>query len=1076
MPFALRLDGPLDTGAIARSLNEIVRRHAILRTTFAIVDGQPVQLIAPALAVPLPQVDLGDLSEPARAARVQELSGAEFQHSFDLARGPLLRASLLRLGECEHTLLLNFHHVVFDGWSYDVLVSELATLYAAFATGRPSPLPELPVQYADFAAWQRERLQGALTERQLTYWRAQLGGELPRLTLLTDRPQQPASAQRGASQAIILPSQVTAGLLRLSRAEEATPFMTLLALFTLLLARQTGQEDIVVGSPIANRPHTDSEALIGFFLNTLVLRINLAGSPTFRELARRVRETALQAYAHQDVPFEKLVEQLQPDRDLERTPLFDVLFNYINTPQAHPTLPGLTLRLEDLDEQESKFPITLYATEQGDELRLLMVYQSALFSPERISGLLEQLSYLAEQIATAPDQPIGAYSLVTPAASAILPDPRADLPAPAHPPITAIIEELAACRPEHPAIAQRGRSWSYAELVQSARGIAEALVAQGLERGDVVAVSGPRSFGLIASMLAALMSGGKLLTLDQHLPHERRQVMLRAAGATYLLWADQRQPEAERDSSLITLHIDPNSGLSDATAHAGQSGVMLPQIRPEDPAYIFFTSGTTGVPKGVLGWHNGLSHFLTWQRETFAIGWQDRAAQLTGLSFDVVLRDVFTPLTAGATLCLPDDGDELGPEHVLPWLERERITMLHTVPALAQSWLANVPQGVTLGALRWAFFAGEPLRDTLVKRWRAAFPESGAIVNLYGPTETTLAKCFYQVPAEPAFGVQPVGRPLPHTQALVLSEGQRLCGVGEVGEIAIRTPFRSLGYSNAPEEQRKRFIKNPFRDDDRDLVYLTGDRGRYRRDGQLEILGRVDQQVKIRGVRIEPDEVAALLAQHPAVRACAVVAQQNERGEYALVAYIVEGSGIKGQGSADPASEILIPDPRSLTPDLRDYLARQLPSVMLPAAYVPLDALPLTPNGKLDRKALPPADLRQPATQASIVAPRTPLEEILAGVWAEVLGAQQVGAEDNFFDIGGHSLLASMVASRISQAFKIAFPVRALFEAPTVAQLARHMIAVEVRPGQTEKIAQVLKRIKSMSSEDRRQTLQQMKA
>ena len=1071
MPFAMRLDGPLDPGALGRALSEIVRRHAVLRTSFTQADGQPVQRIGPAEALPLPLVDLRGLPASAREARVLELAGAEFQHAFDLGRGPLVRASLLRLDEHAHVLLLCVHHIAFDGWSYGVFVRELAALYAAFVDGSPAPLPEPPVQYADFAAWQRERLDGQAAA-QLDYWRGRLDG-LPRLALPRDGQSAPGRT-RGATRSATLPAPVVAALQRLAREGEATPFMAVLAVFKLLLARLTGQSDIAVGTPIAGRPRPEVERLIGFFLNTLVLRTDLAGADTFRALLGRVRETALGAYANQDVPFERLVEQLQPDRDLERAPFFDVLFNYVTETPDQTLAPGLTLRLEELDEQESKFPMTLYAAQRGGELRLTLVYQSALFSEARAAALLDQLCLLAGQIAAAPDAPLEAHTLVTPTARAVLPDPQAALPAPPQRPVPELILEQAERLPGHAAVRQSGRSHSYAELAGRARALAAALVARGLGRGDTVAVTGGRSFGLIAGMLAALLAGGRLLTLDPRLPAERRLLMLRASGARLLLCAG-RQPPADLDGlPLAALLVDPDSALADGEATA------LPAIRPEDPAYIFFTSGTTGVPKAVAGWHGGLSHFVAWQRETFAIGPDDRAAQLTGLSFDVVLRDVFTPLTAGATLCLPDDEDDLAGARLLPWLERERITMVHTVPALAQSWLADVPAGVGLAALRLVFFAGEPLRDALVRRWRAAFPAAGAVVNLYGPTETTLAKCFYRVPAEPDPGVQPVGAPLPQTQALVLSPSGRLCGVGEIGEIAIRTPFRSRGYLNAPEEQARRFVPSPFTGDPADLVYLTGDRGRYRPDGALEILGRVDHQIKIRGVRIEPEEIAALLARHPSVRACAVVAQPSGQDDYALVAYIVpaeeperestkDTKGANGSGHED--AEL-----KTQNSKLRTFLSERLPEYMVPAAFVALDALPLTPNGKLDRRALPPADLSRPAGRAERVAPRTPVEEIVAEIWSEVLGVRPVGAEDHFFEIGGHSLLATLVASRIGQAFKTSLPVRAVFEAPTVALLAQRLVAGEPRPGQTEKIALLLKRIKGMSAEDRRQTLQQTAA
>jgi acyl-coenzyme A synthetase/AMP-(fatty) acid ligase/acyl carrier protein len=423
-----------------------------------------------------------------------------------------------------------------------------------------------------------------------------------------------------------------------------------------------------------------------------------------------------------------------------------------------------------------------------------------------------------------------------------------------------------------------------------------------------------------------------------------------------------------------------------------------------------------------LGCHKGLSHFIQWQRQTFAIGPPDRGAQLTGLSFDVVLRDIFLPLSSGATLCLPTAEDELGPERILGWLERERITLLHTVPSLAQSWLVRLPPGIALPALRWVFMAGEPLTGSLVRRWREAFQGTGQIVNLYGPTETTLAKCFYLLPPDIPAGVQPVGRPLPETQALVLSEHNQCCGVGEPGEIVLRTPFRTLGYINAPAENRQRFVKNPFRNDARDLLYHTGDAGRYRPDGSLEILGRLDFQIKIRGIRIEPGEIEALLSQHPAIWQSVVVAHQEPAGDKRLVAYLVPRPG-------------QVPTPA----ELRHFLAEKLPEAMIPSTFVKLTALPLTPNGKVNRQALPAPDRIAPEQARTFVAPRNPTEEALAEIWAGILGLAQVGALDNFFELGGHSLLATQVISRLRDIFRVNLPVRSLFESPTIATLAQHL-------------------------------------
>lgn len=1040
----LRLKGALDVAALTQSFSEIVRRHEALRTTFTTVEGQPAQLIHPAGELSLPTTDLRDWPVEEREAEAKRLHIEQAHRPFDLSRGPLIRIALVRLGEEEHLLLLTLHHIISDGWSTGVLFRELAALYEAHTGGQSSQLAPLPLQYADFAVWQRQGLQGEALDKQLAYWKQQLGGSLPMLELPTDRPRPPVQDSRGAQQSMTLPKNLSEALKALSQREGVTLFMTLLAAFQLLLHRYSGQDDILVGTPMAGRNRLETESLIGFFISTLVMRTDLSGNPSFRELLSRVRKMTIEAYAHQELPFEKLVEELQPERNLSRNPIFDVLINFNNAPQRGP-LQLTDLKVEPLEatEPESRFSMTLYIRNEGPQINLKLVYQTALFSAGRIVHILDQLRYLLEQISATPERPIQAYSLVTPTSQHVLPDLSAALPEPHCNPITETFLAWAAQAPARPAVAQGGQIWSYRDLQVSAQALAHALVAGGLERGEVVAVTGPRSFGLIAGLLGVLLSGGVLLTIDRSLPAERQQLLLRETGAKRILylgdWRSEDDWMNDAAACLVTQMGADGEYPVDLSAPSTPADTPLPLLSPDDPAYVFFTSGTSGVPKAVLGCHKGLSHFLKWQRETFAIGPQDRCAQLTGLAFDVVLRDIFLPLTRGASLYLPEASEDVRVADILPWLEREQITLVHTVPALAQAWLSNAPTGISLRALRWVFFAGEPLSDALVSRWREAFPEAGSVVNLYGPTETTLAKCFYIVPADLQAGIQPIGHPLPDTQALVLGPSGRLCGLGETGEIALRTPFRTLGYLNAPEENRKRFIKNPLRSDERDLIYRTGDGGRYRLDGSLEILGRLDDQVKIRGVRVEPGEVTAVLSRHTALDACAVVACKDEQGQSYLAAYVVAS----GQ-------------PTATVSDLRSYLAKQLPAAMVPSAFVWLETLPLTANGKLDRRALPDPDGSRPTLDKAWVAPRTPVEERLAAIWAEVLKLDRVGIEDNFFDLGGHSLLATQVISRVCHAFKVTLPLRALFEAPTVASLAMAITQSQGKRVDADEMARLL--------------------
>jgi amino acid adenylation domain-containing protein len=590
-------------------------------------------------------------------------------------------------------------------------------------------------------------------------------------------------------------------------------------------------------------------------------------------------------------------------------------------------------------------------------------------------------------------------------------------------PVTALFDSWVQRSPDEPALRQHEQSMGYGTLSERARAVARDLGARGCRPGDVVALDGWPGFGLIASLLGILLAGGVVLMVDRRLPVERRRLMCREAGARHLVWLSgegtSEEIWAEQSWSAI-VSVELASGKVAEPKGAPETGA-LPELNGEDGAYIFFTSGTTGVPKGVLGTHRGLSHFVAWQRTTFGVGPGDRSSQLTGLSFDVVLREIFLPLTSGATLCLPDEPEELGAEEILPWLEREGITTLHTVPTLAESWLLVPPQGASLSAMRRVFFAGEPLRGRLVRRWREAFGQSAQIVNLYGPTETTLAKCYYVVPAEPEEGIQPVGRPLPQSQALVLSEKGHPCGIGEWGEIVIRTPYRTRGYVNAPDENRRRFRPNPFRSDDRDLLYHTGDRGRFRADGMLEISSRLDDQVKINGVRVEPGEIAAVLSQYPAIHQSTVLGQKNAGRGVSLVAYVVP------EKSTSLAAI-----------ELKGFLRTKLPEYMVPSSFVFLERLPLTPNGKVDRKALAKLGRVGDTGRAEFEPPRTATEELVAGIWAEVLGVERVGVEDNFFDTGGDSLLMMQVITR-ARLRGLRLTHLTMFRYPSVRSLAAHL-------------------------------------
>ncbi len=1024
IPIAIHLKGNLNLQALENSLSEIVRRHEFLRTTFVTVMDEPLQVINPPEPNVLMAIDLQSISDGKQETEVQQLISEEALRPFDLKRGPLLRTTLLKLGKEDHVLLITMHHIVSDGWSIGLFVRELGAHYQFFCGEQSAPLPELPVQYVDFSKWQQEWLEGEILDAQLGYWKTQLKQPLPTLNLSIDYSRPKIQTFRGAKQTLELSQSVTEALKELSRQEGCTLFMTMLTAFNILLYRQTGQSDIIIGSPIAGRNRAELENLIGFFLNTLALRVNLDDNPSFRELLKKVREVALAAYANQDIPFEKLLEEIHPERDLSRTPIFQVFFNMLNLNEDAINLPGLTGEFISSPDAEAKFDLTLYITEQNQKIQLILVYNAELFSPERMWELARQMEWLLKQIIENPGYPIDAYSLRTLQSQEILPDPSKPIIEPKQLLLPQMIKEWVKRTPNQLAIIQDDQHWTYAELDERASTMARLLIHKGLKPGDVVAVCGSRSLNLIASMIGVFISGGVLLSVDRDLPDQRKQLMLREAQAKALIhigktrnedmvWAENIAPENRifADSSSIHPSIEENT--------KALSSISFPQISGDSPAYIFFTSGTTGTPKGVLGLHKGLGHFIRWQRDTFGIHSQDRAAQLTALSFDVVLRDIFLALASGAALCLPQDHLQLHSEGLLRWLQKMRISVVHTVPTLAQTWLADIPAGISLPDLRWVFFAGEPLNNTLVRRWRLSFPNS-CIVNLYGPTETTMAKCFYLVPDDPAPGVQPVGQPIPQTEAIVINKNGQLSGIGELGEIVIRTPFRTLGYINAPEENLRKFIKNPFRDDENDKLYFTGDQGRFRPDGQLEITGRMDGQVKIRGIRIELGEIESAIDSHPAVRQSVVSVWQVKPEDKRLIAYFVP-------------NPLEFPRPA----ELRSFLQKKLPDHMIPAGFILLNEIPLTPNGKINRQSLPSPELSGFETERRFAAPVNELEELVANIWADVLGVEKVSVLDSFFELGGHSLLMTQIISRIFRIIRVELPLRDIFENPTVRELAQ---------------------------------------
>ena len=1036
---AVRLTGPLDVQVLAQAVNALVHRHEALRTSFTVVDDQPMQVVTSRLHIPLPVVDLRQYPAPERQMQAQQLAIAEARQPFDLSRGPLIRATALQLDEEWYHLLLTMHHSISDGWSMRIFFRELSAVYTAFATGQPSPLPVLPIQYADFAVWQRQWLQGDVLEQRLAYWKQRLAGTPPMLELPTDYPRPTVQTFQGAQQSCALSPPLCGALKALSHQAGATLFMTLLAAFQLLLSRYTGQDDMVVGVPVAGRPRPELEGVIGFFLNNVALRANLAGNPTFRELLWRVREVALDAYGHQELPFEKLVEELHPERDMSHTPLFQVFFNMLNFPDSPLQLAGVTAETLGVPTNGAKFDLTLYVEEIQAGIDLLLVYNPELFSHTRMVEMLAQYQHLLEQVVAAPDAHIARFSLVTPTVSARLPNPTQVLSDTWEGAVHACFAQQARRAPEQLAVVDPQETWTYSDLDAQCNQLANYLLAHGLQPEDVVAIYGHRSAAMVWAIMGVLRAGAVFLILDPAYPAARLLEYLDAAQPRAWLQIEAAGAVPPALQAYAATRSWCCRLLVPTRADAATRGVFSwysttdPEVAvgPDSVSHIAFTSGSTGTPKGIQGRHGPLSHFIPWVQQTFALQDTDRFAMLSGLAFDPLQRDIFTPLQLGATLCIPHP-DDIVPGRLAAWLHQQAVSVVHLTPALGHI-LTEASPGMLLPSLRYAFFVGDVLTRQDVARLHQLAPQV-TVVNYYGATETSRAVGYFVVPRTSApeagtpqvpTGVKerlPLGHGIQDVQLLVLNAAQQLAGIGEVGEIYLRSPHLVRGYLHDEARTQKQFLLNPWTQTPGDRLYRTGDLGRYLPDGTVEGLGRADTQVKVRGYRIELGEIEARLRQHPVVQEVAVLAREDVPGEKRLVAYVVPM-----QGTAPTAHEF------------RNFLKQLVPEYMVPAAFVLLGALPLTPNGKLDRQVLPTPDWALQEREETFVAPQTPMEELVAATWAKVLRREQIGIYDSFFEIGGHSLLATQVIARLRDTLQVEVPLRSLFETPTMADFARSL-------------------------------------
>lgn len=1038
---ALRLIGLLDVEALEKTFNYVIARHEVLRTTIALVDGNPRQRIAACRTIELAAIDLRSHFAKDRDAEARRLIDETIHRPFDLSSDLMLRALLLRLDDQEHILLVVKHHIASDGWSSGIFWQEITALYQAFTSGRPAELRELPVQYADYAAWQRERLQGELLETQLSYWRKQLEN-VKALQLPTDRPRPAIQSFQGARQTLLLSNDLSQALRALSRHEGVSLFMTLLAAFQILLHRYTGQEDIAVGSLISGRNRADIEGLIGFFVNTLVLRTDASGVPTFIELLRGVRGVCMGAYSHQDLPFEKLVQELQPERSLNANPLFQILFQLNNGPRTLVDLPAIQVEDLDLDIRVSKFDLSLIVADNGEVITGRIEYNTDLFNPDTIERMLGHFRNLLEGIVANPEQRISELPLLTEAERHQLliewndtaTDYRKDKC------IHQLFEEQVERTPEAVAVVFEDQQLTYGEFNTRANQLAHFLSKQGVGPETLVGIYMERSLEMAVGLLGILKAGGVYVPLDPEYPKERLAFMLEDARATVLLTQEQLIEKIPPHSAEV---VCLDKDWEKIAAENGKNPIS--NTTTENLAYVIYTSGSTGNPKAVMIPHSAIVNHMLWMQDVFPLSNTGRVLQKTSFTFDAAVWEFYAPLLAGAILVMapPDHSD------VASWAKQvaeRQVAVLQVVPSVLRVLLDQTELDEWQG-LRRLYCGGEQLPTELAERLSASLP-SVELYNLYGPTEATIDAICGVCSSNREGAVVPIGRPIANTQVYLLDSYLSPVPIGIPGELYIGGEGLARGYLSRPDQTAEKFIPNPFSEQPGARLYRTGDLARYLPDGNIEFLGRTDHQVKIRGFRIELGEIESVLSQHPLVREVVLQAREDDVGDKRLVAYVV-----LSEEQACSANE------------LRSFLKQKLPEYMIPSAFVFLDTLPLTPNGKVDRKALPVPDSSRAGLEESYVPPRTVVEEIIAGIWGEVLKVEKVGIHDNFFELGGHSLLATQVMSRLREALQVDLPLRTLFEVPTVAELALNIEQGNPGIGELHELA-CLAEVEALSEEE----------
>jgi aspartate racemase len=1043
LPSILKLTGPLDIPALERSLQEIVRRHETLRTNYLVQDETPIQVIHEGVRVDLDIINLQEVPEDERERKAEELIWQQISCPFDLTKDVMLRGQLVKLQENEHILVITLHHIAADGWSLSVFSRELNHLYTAYRRGEKSQLPDLAFQYADYAVWQRDWIKGKRPKKQLAYWIDQLSG-LETQDIPTDRPRPAILSNKGESEEVHLPADLVKQLHAFCKREGITLFMVLLAAYSLLLKRYSRQEDIAVGTLVANRHLPGTENMIGLFLNTLVMRTDLSGNPTFLELIKRVRDVALDAYENQDIPFEKLFQELQPERELSRTPFFQTLLNLQNQESNDLSLPEINTQWMSprRDTSDLDFSLTLWEAEDG--LRGRLEYKTDLFNASTIHRLITNLHTLLEAVVTNPEQKIDEISILNSSErQQILIDWNDTIRSvPQEVCLHDLFERQVAQTPQADALViPDGDVISYEVLNRKANQLARYLQAHGLERGIVAGLALGRSSEMMVALLAILKAGGTYLPLDPDYPPERLAYMIEVTEPALIVTKEHLLGSLEKQIPAKTkmVFIDKDQQTIAALAEDNLGA----DVHPKDTAYIIFTSGSTGRPKGVRIKQESVVNFSLAAKELFEIQPWDRMWQFATINFDTAIEEIYPALFGGAAVVLrKTDAPWVG--ELVKVIDRDRLTMLDLPTAYWQEWVVYLheTEKALPESLRLVLVGGEKVDAYYYQLWQdIAGSEKVRWLNTYGASELTAISTVFEPPSGEHLDEIPIGHPLANTQAYILNNSLQPVPVGIPGDLYFGGLGLADGYVGDEKLTAERFIDNPFNKEmpgTTTKIYRTGDVAYFKESGEIIYIGRQDNQIKIRGYRVEPGEIEAVLRQHPLVHNALATLHENKTSTKQIVVYVVLHKGCEATSS-----------------DLRNYLKERLPDYMIPSIFIFLDSFPLNPSGKVDRKALPVPDITRAGLETMLVLPSTHTEKKIVEIWVEVLGIRKIGIHDNFFELGGHSLLATQVVTRLTPIFQLEIPVRMLFECPTISEMADYIDMVRETMNDLEVVSEI---------------------